>query len=104
MILNLIILGIIGGQELLLFISIIFWVWVLVDILKNEFKKDSDKTGWLIMFIFIPILLFLLNSFLKENSRESLLIIISIGTVVTISCSLIYYFSGKKQQVKKNKE
>ena len=47
-ILNLIALGIFGAAALL-------WVWTLIDILKNDFKKDINKIIWLIVVVFVPV-------------------------------------------------
>ena len=44
-----------AGEILLLFILIIVWFIVLLDILKNEFK-ENNKIVWILIVIFIPVI------------------------------------------------
>jgi len=37
-------------------ISAIFWVWMLIDCLTNEFRKDNDKIVWVLAIIFLHVL------------------------------------------------
>lgn len=37
-------------------ISAIFWVWMLIDCLTNEFRKDTDKIAWVLAIIFLHVL------------------------------------------------
>lgn len=32
------------------------WIYSLISILKNDFKKDSNKTVWIIALIFLPFI------------------------------------------------
>ena len=34
----------------------IFWLWMLVDCLKRDFKRDADKIVWIIVLIFLHLL------------------------------------------------
>ena len=34
----------------------IFWLWMLVDCLKRDFKRDTDKIVWIIVLIFLHLL------------------------------------------------
>lgn len=34
----------------------LIWIYSLISILKNDFKKDSNKTVWLIALIFLPFI------------------------------------------------
>ena len=94
----------IGIQEPLLLITVILWLWATIDILKAEFKNNSDKTVWLIIFLFIPVLLYLIYSVLNDKAPQVLSSFIIISAIVIISGCIIYYKVGKKQQVIKKKE
>ena len=41
------IVGVLGG---------IFWLWMLIDCLKRDFKKDSDKILWALAIFFLSLL------------------------------------------------
>ena len=47
----LIILAVIFGM--LLFV---FWIWMLIDCLKRNFKKDNDKIVWVLVIVFLSVL------------------------------------------------
>ena len=84
---------------LLSVIAVCNWVCLLVDILMNEFKNSSDKIVWLLITLFFPILLFILN--------QSNVIILDAIILIVIALwlySIFYYIVGKKQQIKKQKE
>ena len=34
----------------------VFWVWMLIDCLKRDFKKDYEKIVWILVMIFLHIL------------------------------------------------
>jgi len=34
----------------------VFWLWMLVDCLKRDFKKDVEKIVWILVMIFLHIL------------------------------------------------
>ena len=34
----------------------VFWLWMLVDCLKRDFKKDVEKVAWILVMIFLHIL------------------------------------------------
>lgn len=34
----------------------IFWIWMLVDCIKKDFKKDSEKIVWVLVIIFLHFL------------------------------------------------
>lgn len=34
----------------------VFWLWMLVDCLKRDFKRDIDKVVWIIVLIFLHLL------------------------------------------------
>ena len=52
-----------GGIILLVFFGaiiagliFIFWIWMIIDCLKRDFKKDYEKVVWIIVIIFLHIL------------------------------------------------
>ena len=34
----------------------VFWVWILIDCLKRDFKKDIEKIAWVLVIIFLQLL------------------------------------------------
>ena len=34
----------------------LFWLWMIVDCLKRDFKKDYEKIVWILVMIFLHIL------------------------------------------------
>ena len=34
----------------------VFWLWMLIDCLKRDFKKDYEKIVWILVMIFLHIL------------------------------------------------
>lgn len=54
-------LGVIFGFLLILFwvgvlLLWIFWLFMVIDIVKRDWKKDGDKTAYLILVLFLNIL------------------------------------------------
>jgi len=41
--------------QIIMFISIVLWIYSLIDILKNSFEKN-DKIIWALVVLLIPIL------------------------------------------------
>jgi len=41
--------------QIIMFISILLWIYSLIDILKNSFEKN-DKIIWALVVLLIPIL------------------------------------------------
>ena len=33
-----------------------FWIWMLIDCLKRNFKKDNDKIVWVLVIVFLSVL------------------------------------------------
>ncbi|MFT2009164.1 PLD nuclease N-terminal domain-containing protein [Pontibacter sp. 13R65] len=61
MILNALLLVRLGGPELLLIlffmgIPAMLWLWALVDLLKSDFKNQTNKLVWAVVIIFLPVL------------------------------------------------
>ena len=49
-----------------------FWLWMIVDCLKREFKRDIDKVVWVLVLIFLHLLGALVYYFVvKVPSRNS---------------------------------
>ena len=36
---------------LFIFASIAFWIWMLVDCVQKNFKKENDKVVWILVII-----------------------------------------------------
>jgi predicted membrane channel-forming protein YqfA (hemolysin III family) len=41
---------------ILISLMLVFWVWMLIDCLKRNFRKDNDKIVWALVIIFLYIL------------------------------------------------
>ena len=37
-------------------LGFIFWIWMLIDCIKREFKSDIEKIIWVLVLIFLGIL------------------------------------------------
>ena len=37
-------------------LSMVFWVWMLIDCVLRDFKKDSDKIVWVLLMLFLGII------------------------------------------------
>ena len=48
--------------------AFVFWLWVLIDILKSEFK-GSNKIVWLIAVILLPLLGAVLYWFIGREQK-----------------------------------
>jgi hypothetical protein len=58
-------LGIIG---LLVFI---FWIWMLIDAIRNKGLTDGEKIGWVLAIIFLHIIGSLLYFFIARPKRNT---------------------------------
>jgi len=53
--------------------SIILWLWMLIDALKRDFRKDSDKIVWIIVMLLLGVigsLLYLFIVYLPERKKQ----------------------------------
>ncbi len=41
--------------QIIIYLSLILWVYSIIDILKSSFK-NNDKISWLLVVIFVPII------------------------------------------------
>lgn len=49
----------------------IFWLWMLVDCLKRDFKKDVEKIAWILVLIFLHLLGAIIYYFVvKINNKK----------------------------------
>ena len=52
--------GLFAGFGLIVLAAIaflfVFWLWMLIDCLKRDFKKDVEKIAWILVLIFLHIL------------------------------------------------
>jgi len=62
--------GLFFWQSLIL-ISIVLWVYCLIDILKNKFEQN-DKVIWILVVILLPILGSILYLFIGKNKKLKL--------------------------------
>ncbi len=50
-------------------ILVLFWLWMFVDCLKKNFKKDMDKLVWIIVLLYLNIVGAFLYYFLVKSKR-----------------------------------
>jgi len=48
----------------------LFWLWMLVDCLKRNFKKDVDKLVWIGLLVFIPVVGVFLYYFMVKAQKK----------------------------------
>ena len=37
-------------------LSLVFWIWMLVDCIKRDFKKEDEKIIWLLVIILVQVI------------------------------------------------
>lgn len=51
----------------------VFWLWMLIDCLKRDFKKDSDKLLWTLVIFFLNFVGALIYYFIvKAEDKKSM--------------------------------
>jgi hypothetical protein len=55
-------------MSLITFAAFVFWIWVLVDILRSEFT-GSNKLIWLLAVIMVPLLGMILYWFIGREQK-----------------------------------
>jgi len=60
-----------GPQEIFILVLILsaFWLWMLVDCLKNQALQGTDKIVWVLVIIFLFTLGALLYFFMGRSKR-----------------------------------
>jgi len=48
----------------------VLWIWMIIDCLKRNFKKDMDKIAWILVLIFLHILGAIIYFFVIKNSDK----------------------------------
>jgi len=62
--------GIIGGIGILIgILGTGFWVWMLIDCIKNEPSEGNDKLIWVIIIVFTHVLGAAIYYFTKHSMR-----------------------------------
>lgn len=54
--------------QVFLFINILFWIFCMVDVLKNSFH-GNDKLIWILVLLFVPIIGSFLYFFIGRKKR-----------------------------------
>jgi hypothetical protein len=63
-------LGLFTWQVLIL-VSIVLWIYCLIDILKNKFEQN-DKSIWILVVLLLPVLGSILYLFIGKNKKLKL--------------------------------
>ena len=37
-------------------LSFIFWIWMIIDCAKRNFKKETDKVVWILVIVLLSVL------------------------------------------------
>ena len=65
---------IVFGLSLLLFLFIIaifaFWIWMIIDCARRDFKKSDDKIIWLLVVILVGIIGAILYYFIIKQKNK----------------------------------
>ena len=48
----------------------VFWLWMVVDCLKKDFKKDMDKLVWVVVLLFAHVVGAFLYYFLVKAKKR----------------------------------
>ena len=49
----------------------VFWLWMLIDCLKRDFKKDYEKIAWILVMIFLHLLGAIIYYFVVKISEKN---------------------------------
>ena len=73
----------IGGGELILItallffiiplglLTFVFWIWMLIDAIKNEGLNEGEKTAWVLVIVLTHLLGAIIYFFAGRGSRKS---------------------------------
>lgn len=50
--------------------AVIIWAWLLIDIVRSEFKDGNMKLVWLLLAIFLPLIAVLTYPFLSKKVKK----------------------------------
>lgn len=50
---------------------VIIWLWLIIDIVKSEFKDGYMKLVWLLLAIFLPVIAVLTYPFLSKKVKKA---------------------------------
>jgi len=49
----------------------VFWIWMIVDCAKRDFKNDGDKIVWILVLVFLGILGAIIYFFVIKNKNSN---------------------------------
>jgi hypothetical protein len=52
-------------------ISFLFWIWMLIDCLKRDFKKENDRIIWLLVIILAHLVGSIIYYFIVMNKIKN---------------------------------
>jgi len=50
--------------------AFVFWVWMIIDCAKRDFKKDVEKIVWILVLIFTGIIGAIIYYFVVKNGKK----------------------------------
>jgi hypothetical protein len=54
----------------LVFLSVAFWIWMIIDCAQRDFRKDNDKVIWILVLIFLGALGAIVYYFVVKRSNK----------------------------------
>jgi len=49
----------------------VFWIWMIVDCVKRDFKNDGDKIVWILVLVFLGMLGSIIYFFVIKNKDSN---------------------------------
>lgn len=51
--------------------ALVFWIWMIIDCAKRDFKKDNDKVIWILVIVLLQVLGAIIYYFaIKMSNRK----------------------------------
>lgn len=47
-----------------------FWIWMIIDCAKRDFRKDNDKIVWILVIVLLQLLGAIIYFFVVKNSKK----------------------------------
>lgn len=61
--------GFMASGSVIGILLLVFWVWMIVDCVKRNFKKDNEKIVWILVILFAKIFGALIYFFVVKNRK-----------------------------------
>ena len=82
----------------LIFLSIIgsfvFWIWMLVDCARRDFKKSDEKFIWVLITVFVQIIGAIIYYFVVKRKDKKMKGGVKMGKNKTVAILLSFFLGG----------